>query len=182
MQEDTQVVLEEARWYFIHTYSGQEERVKRNLEQRVETLDSSDRIFEVVVPTEEIEEFKDGRRVRKRERLFHGYILIRMIMDDHTWSVVRNTPGVTGFVSADDELEQRAKPVPLEDREVASILNRLESQTPKQKIGFTKGQSVRIIDGPFADFNGVVEDVNYEKSRLRVSVSIFGLLIFDRKK
>lgn len=174
MQEDTQVVLEEARWYFIHTYSGQEERVKRNLEQRIETLDSSDRIFEVVVPTEEIEEFKDGRRVRKRERLFHGYILIRMIMDDHTWSVVRNTPGVTGFVSADDELEQRAKPVPLEDREVASILNRLESQTPKQKIGFTKGQSVRIIDGPFADFIGTVEETYADRGKVRVLVSFFG--------
>ena len=172
--EEREIVEEEARWYFIHTYSGQEERVKRNLEQRVETLDARDRILEVVVPTEEVEEFKEGKRVRKRERLFHGYLLVKMIMDDHAWGVVRNTPGVTGFVSADDEQEQRAKPVPLEDREVAAILQRLEAETPKQKVGFTRGQSVRIIDGPFADFNGTVEETYADRGKVRVLVSFFG--------
>ncbi|MSQ41336.1 MAG: transcription termination/antitermination factor NusG, partial [Dehalococcoidia bacterium] len=132
------------------------------------------RVLEVVIPTEEVEEFKDGKRSRKRERLFHGYLLVRMVMDDHTWSVVRNTPGVTGFVSADDEREQRAKPVPLEDREVAAILKRMSAETPKQKVGFTRGQSVRIVDGPFADFMGAVEETYPDRGKMRVLVSFFG--------
>ncbi len=168
------MVEEEVRWYFIHTYSGQEERVKRNLEQRIETLDAQDRVLEVVIPTEEVEEFKDGKRSRKRERLFHGYLLVRMVMDDHTWGVVRNTPGVTGFISADDEREQRAKPVPLEDREVAAILKRMSAETPKQKVGFARGQSVRIVDGPFADFIGAVEETYPDRGKMRVLVSFFG--------
>ncbi len=172
---DTEKMVEEgARWYFIHTYSGQEERVKRNLEQRIETLDARDRVLEVVIPTEEVEEFKDGKRSRKRERLFHGYLLVRMVMDDHTWGVVRNTPGVTGFISADDEREQRAKPVPLEDREVAAILKRMSAETPKQKVGFARGQSVRIVDGPFADFIGTVEETYPDRGKMRVLVSFFG--------
>ena len=166
--------VEEARWYFVHTYSGQEDRVKRNLEQRVLTLDVQDLILEVVIPTEEVEEFKEGKRVRKRERLFHGYILIRMVMDDNTWGVVRNTPGVTGFVSADDEQEQRAKPVPLEDKEVDNILKRMTAATRKPKVGFARGQTVRIVEGPFADFMGAVDEAYPDRGKVRVLVSFFG--------
>ena len=170
----TTVEEQEARWYFIHTYSGQEERVRRNLEQRIETLDAKDRILEVVVPTEEVEEFREGKRTRKRERLFHGYLLVKMIMDDYAWSVVRNTPGVTGFVSADDEREQRAKPVALEEQEVATILQRMVAETPKQKVGFAQGQTIRIVDGPFADFIGTVEETYADRGKVRVLVSFFG--------
>lgn len=165
---------QEVHWYFVHSYSGQEERVRRNLEQRIETFDARDRILDVVVPTEEVEEFKDGKRTRKRERLFHGYIMIRMLLDDYTWSVVRNTPGVTGFVSADDGSEQRAKPVAVEEHEVATILRRMETETPKQRVGFARGQAIRIMDGPFADFLGTVEAADSARGKLRVLVSFFG--------
>lgn len=164
----------EARWYFVHTYSGQEERVKKNLDQRIETMDMQGKILQVVVPTEEVVEIREGKRIPKRARLYPGYIMVQMEMNDESWYVVRNTPGVTGFISSDDEREGRPKPVPLESWEVDDILHQIESETPKPRIGYTKGQSVRITDGPFADFIGTVDDVDTDKGKVSVLVSFFG--------
>ena len=164
----------EERWYIIHTYSGQEERVKRNLDQRVASMDVGDKIFQVVVPTEEEIEIKEGRRRSVRRKVFPGYILIHMAMDDDSWHAVRNTPGVTGFVSSDDETESRPKPIPLEEDEVERILSQMESEAPRVKVGFTEGQSVRITDGPFTDFIGVVDQVLTDRGKLSILVSFFG--------
>ena len=172
--EITTVRDERGRWYIIHTYSGQEERVKKNLTQRVESMDFHDRIFNVVVPTEEEIEIKGGRRRSVRRKVFPGYILVQMEMDDDSWHVVRNTPGVTGFVSAEDERERRPKPVPLEEREVDRILKQMASEAPRLKVGFTSGQSVRITDGPFTDFIGIVDTVMTDRGKMSVLVSFFG--------
>ena len=164
----------EPRWYILHSYSGQEDRVKKNLEQRVSNMDVQDKILKVIVPTEEEIEIKDGQRVSVANRVFPGYILVQMKMDDESWHVVRNTPGVTGFVSAEDERDSRPKPVPLEQSEGDSILSLMETDQPRVRVGFAKGQMVRITDGPFLDFMGAVEEVNIERSKLRVLVSFFG--------
>ncbi len=164
----------ETHWYIVHTYSGQEDRVRKNLEQRIESLDAKDRIFKVVVPTEEEVEIKEGKRRSVHRKIFPGYILIQMKMDDDSWRVVRETPGVTGFVSAEDEREHRQKPVPLEAREVASILSRMEEPLPRIKVGLAAGQLVRITGGPFAEFIGSVDAVDEDKGKVRVLVSFFG--------
>jgi transcriptional antiterminator NusG len=162
------------RWYIIHTYSGQEERVKKNLDQRIETMDVKDKISQVIIPTEEEIEIHEGKRRSVPRKVFPGYVLVQMAMDDNSWFVVRNTPGVTGFVSAEDEKEKRPKPVPLEESEVQSILNQMESQTPRVRVGYTKGQSVRINEGPFADFIGVVDEIYADRGKVRILVSFFG--------
>ena len=164
----------EARWYIVHAYSGQEDRVKKNLEQRIATMDVKDKIFQVVVPTEDEMEIKSGRRQSRTRKVFQGYILVQMKMDDQSWYVVRNTPGVTGFISAEDEREQRPKPVPLDDREVENILKQMESDEPRVRVGYIKGQSIRITDGPFVDFMGIVDEVYAERSKVKVLVSFFG--------
>ena len=164
----------ESRWYIIHTYSGQEDRVKKNLEQRITSMDVGDRIFQVVIPTEEEIEIRDGRRRSVRKKVFPGYIMVQMSMDDDSWHIVRNTPGVTGFVSSEDDKELRPKPVPLEQREVDSILKQIESEAPKVRIGYVVGQSVRINDGPFADFIGTVDQVMSDRGKVRILVSFFG--------
>ena len=169
MAEDT-----ETRWYIIHAYSGQEERVKKNLEQRVATMDVQDKILQVVIPTEEEMEIKDGRRQSISRKVFPGYILVQMKMDDQSWYVVRNTPGVTGFVSAEDERDRRPKPVPLEQKEVDAILNQIRSDAPRIRVGYSKGQNIRITDGPFVDFMGIVDEVYAERAKVRVLVSFFG--------
>ena len=137
-------------------------------------MDVQHKILKVIVPTEEEIEIKDGQRVSVANRVFPGYILVQMKMDDESWHVVRNTPGVTGFVSAEDERDSRPKPVPLEQSEVDSILSLMETDQPRVRVGFAKGQMVRITDGPFLDFMGAVEEVNIERSKLRVLVSFFG--------
>ena len=137
-------------------------------------MDVQDKIFQVVVPTEDEMEIKDGQRKSVAKKVFPGYILVRMTMDDESWYVVRNTPGVTGFVSTEDERDQRPKPVPLEESEVEAILNRIESETPRVRIGYTKGQSVRITDGPFVDFMGTVDEVFADRAKVKVLVSFFG--------
>ena len=167
--QDTQLL-----WYIVHTYSGQEDRVKKNLDLRIETMDVRDKILRVVVPTEEEIEIKEGRRKLVHKRVFPGYIIVQMKMDDESWHVVRNTPGVTGFVSAEDEREKRPKPVPLEEREVDAILRQMESSVPRVRVGFAKGQTVRITDGPFMDFMGAVDDVYPDRSKIKVLVSFFG--------
>jgi len=163
-----------AIWYIIHTYSGQEDRVKRNLEMRIESMDVKDKIFQVVVPTEDEIEIKGGERKHVQRKIFPGYILVQMMMDDQSWYVVRNTPGVTGFVSAEDERERRPKPVPLEQKEVDQILNRMYAPEPKIKVGLIPGQMVRINNGPFAEFMGSIDAVDEDKGKVRVLVSFFG--------
>jgi transcriptional antiterminator NusG len=162
------------RWYIVHTYSGQEQRVKRNLDLRIETMDVKDKILSVVVPTEEEIEIKDGQRKPVSKRIFPGYILLQMNMDDESWHVVRNTPGVTGFVSAEDENESRPKPVPLDDVEVEAILKHMESAEPRVRVGFEVGQMVRIKDGPFVDFMGAVDEVYPDRTKVKILVSFFG--------
>jgi len=163
-----------ARWYIVHTYSGQEDRVQKNLEQRINTMDVKDKILNVVVPTEEEVEIKEGERKIVQKKMYAGYLIVQMIMDEESWYVVRNTPGVTGFISAEDEREKRPKPVPLEDAEVERIMRRMKSEAPTVRLGFQQGDSVRIKDGPFTDFIGTVDDVNEERGKVSVHVSFFG--------
>lgn len=162
------------QWYIVHCYAGMEEKVKKNLEQRIETMDVKDRIFGVIIPTEEIVEIKEGKRTPKRERLFPGYVMVRMTMDDQSWYVVRNTPGVTGFISADEEQEKRVRPLPLTEQEVANIFRRMIATEPRTKVGYTKGQNVKIVDGPFREFIGVVDEVSADRGKIKVLVSFFG--------
>ena len=166
--------VENRRWYIIHAYSGQEVRVKKNLEQRIQTMDVKDKIFQVIVPTEEEMEYKDGQKKSNLKKIFPGYILVQMEMDDDSWFVVRNTPGVTGFVSAEDESDNRPKPVPLEQEEVDHILNQIRSDEPRIKVGFASGQTVRVTEGPFIDFMGVVDEVYPDRLKVKVLVSFFG--------
>ncbi len=155
-------------WYVVHTYSGYENKVKRNLEHRTESLGMQNKIFQVVVPTEEEIELKDGQRRTVERRIFPGYILVEMIMDKDSWFVVRNTPGVTGFVGSD------RNPTPLRKRDVDRILKRMRAETPKVKVTFRPGQKVRICDGPFEDFVGSVDDIYPDKGKVRILVSFFG--------
>ena len=162
------------RWYIVHTYSGQEDKVQKNLYQRIETMDVKDRILEIIVPTEIEVEIKDGERVEVEKKMYAGYLLVNMFMDDESWYIVRNTPGVTGFISAEDSTENRSKPVPLEQHEVDRIINRMKSEAPRVKIGFETGDGVRIKDGPFVDFMGTVDEVFLDRGKVRVHVSFFG--------
>ena len=175
-QDIAQEVVEDqdARWYIVHTYSGQEERVKKNLGLRIDTMDMQNYIFDVVVPTEEQIEIREGRRIPRRIKSFPGYILVHMKMSDESWYVVRNTPGVTGFVSVEDSNDKRPKPVPLEEHEVEQILHQMESKMPRVKVGFVLNQSVRITDGPFADFIGTVDEIHEDKGKVNILVSFFG--------
>ena len=159
----------ERRWYVIHTYSGYENKVKSSLEHRAETMDLKDKIFQVVVPTEEEVEIKGDHKVRTTKKVFPGYVLVEMILNDKSWYVVRNTSGVTGFVGTDNK-----QPVPLSDQEVKAILKQMKVETPKVKLAFNQGQSVKIKEGPFADFMGVVDEINSEKQKVKVLVSFFG--------
>ena len=164
----------EGSWYIVHCYSGMEERVKKNLEQRIETMDVRDKVFEAVVPTEEVVEIKEGKRTPKRERMYPGYVLVRLLMDDESWYVVRNTPGVTGFISADDERDQRSRPLPLTEEEAAAIFHRVEVAQPRAKVGFSIGQNVKIVDGPFKEFIGTVDEIMEYKGKVSVLLSILG--------
>ena len=157
------------RWYIIHTYSGYENKVKKNLEHRILTLDMSDRIFRVEVPTVEEIEIKGGQRHPVQRKIFHGYVLVEMIIDDESWYAVRNTPGVTGFVGIGN------KPTPLPQEEADAILKQMQAAAPtKFKVTLQPGQAVKIIDGPFSDFEGIVDNINQEKGKVRVRVSFFG--------
>ena len=164
----------EPRWYIVHTYSSQEARVKTNLDLRVANLDLKDKILEVVVPTEEEIEVKEGQRKSKETRIFPGYVLIHMSMDEESWYAVRNTPGVTGFVTTEDDNDKRPKPVPLADAEVEKILNQIASTKTKVQVGFEIGQTVRITDGPFLDFLAEIDEIYPDRSKVKVLVSFFG--------
>lgn len=155
-------------WFVVHCYSGYENKVRHNLEQRIETMGMKSKIFDVVVPTEEEIEIKDGKRRTVERRVFPGYILVQMIMDEDSWYVVRNTPGVTGFVGMGNE------PTPLRPEEVNQIVKRMEAEAPRIKVTYKTGQKVRIIDGPFNDFIGTVSDIDMDRAKVRVMVSFFG--------
>lgn len=171
---ETGAQSEEMRWYIVHTYSGQEDLVEKNLNLRINSLDMEDRIKQVLVPTEEEVVFKDGKRRSERKKLFPGYILVHMSMDDESWYAVRNTPGVTGFVSTEDERDSRPKPVPLEDKQIEDILRQVENDSSRVKIALERGETVRITEGPFVDFIGAINDVDESKGKVRVLVSFFG--------
>jgi len=156
------------RWYVIHTYSGYENKVKTNLEHRIHSMDMGDKIFQVLVPTEEEIEIKNGKRHPVERKVYPGYVLVEMIMGDDSWYVVRNTPGVTSFVG------MGTQPTPLTDGEVKAILRQIKLDAPKYKVAFTKGEAVRVTDGPFTDLHGVVDEVNPERNKVKVLVSIFG--------
>ncbi len=155
-------------WYVVHCYSGYENKVKKGLEQRINSMGMQDQIFRVIVPTEEEIDVREGQRKVIQRRVFPGYILVEMAMSEESWYVVRNTPGVTGFVSSGD------KPTPLREDEVSKILKRMETEQPKVRVTYRPGQTVHIIDGPFTDFRGTVDEVNMEKGKVRVLVSMFG--------
>jgi len=156
------------QWFVIHTYSGHEERVKKNLEQRIKFMDSGKDITQVVIPTEDEIEVRGGRRRTVTRKILPGYVLVEMKMDEKSWSVVRNTPGVTGFVGSG------STPTPLREKEVSEILKQMAAEAPKVKVGFRKGQSIRVTDGPFIDFVGVVDEINMEKGKVKVLLSLFG--------
>ncbi|MDQ1462795.1 MAG: transcription termination/antitermination protein NusG [Actinomycetota bacterium] len=163
------------RWYVVHTYAGYENKVKSNLASRVRSMAVEDRIFEVVIPMEDVIEFKNGRKVVVQKKVFPGYLLVRMGLDDHAWYVVRNTPGVTGFVGSG------AKPTPLSRKEVEDILGtgvvEVGPQAEKKvrpRLEYETGEQVRVVTGPFADFNGVISEIDVDRSKLKVLVNIFG--------
>ena len=158
----------EPHWYVVHAYSGHEEKVRNNLMKRVDSMDMHDRIFEVLVPTEDVIEIKDGQRRHVAKRTFPGYILVNMIMSDESWYVVRNTPGVTSFVGSGN------KPVPLQEKEIKSIQKQIKAEAPKVRVEYQVGENVRVIDGPFSDFHGKVDEINADKGKLKVLVNMFG--------
>jgi transcriptional antiterminator NusG len=155
-------------WFVVHCYSGYENKVRHNLEQRIETMGMKDMIFDVVVPTQEEIEVRDGKRRTVERHIFPGYVLVNMILTEESWYVVRNTPGVTGFVGMGNN------PTPLRPEEVAQIVKRMEAEAPTVKVTFKVGERVRIIDGPFNDFRGVVSEIDMERTKVRVMVSFFG--------
>lgn len=159
------------RWYVVQAFSGYEKSVKRSLEERIVRLNMETKFGDILVPTEEVVEMRNGKKRRSERKFFPGYVLVQMDMDDDSWHLVKDAPRVLGFIGG-----KKDDPAPITDKEVDAILNRIQEGTdkPRPKVLFEAGELVRIIDGPFNDFNGVVEEVDYDKSRMRVSVSIFG--------
>lgn len=179
IQAETQITSEPTpvntnvniKWYILHAYSGKEMAVVRNINERIRLHDLADKFGEIIVPTEEVVEMRGGQKCKSKRKFFPGYVLIQMEMNDQTWHLVRSTPWVMGFIGGTSD-----RPVAVDNKEVDAILHRVQegAEKPKPKILFAPGEVVRIINGPFADFDGVVEEVNYEKNRLVVSVLIFG--------
>ena len=156
------------RWYVINTYSGHENKVKHNLEHRVHTMGQERNVRQVVVPTEQISEMKDGQKVQTEKRTMPGYVLVQMEMSDDAWNLVKNTPGVTGFVGS------RNKPIPLSKVEVDRLLHRETAERPRTRAQFSIGESIKVISGPLADFSGEIAEINEDAAKLKVLVSIFG--------
>ncbi len=161
----------EKAWYVVHTYSGYENKVKTNLEKRVESMDMQDKIFRVMIPTEDEIEMKDGKKKTVTKKVFPGYVLVEMVMTDDSWYVVRNTPGVTGFVGS---AGSGSKPTPLKPGEVESILKQMGVEEVKPKIDFTIKEKVKVKEGPFAEFVGTVEEIQADKRKVKVHVNMFG--------
>ncbi len=164
----SKVKNDQARWYVVHTYSGQENQVAEHLKQRVESMGLSGKILELLIPTQEKIEIHSGAKHQVKEKIFPGYLLVKMELDDHSWLIVRTTAGVTGFVGAGK------KPTPLEDKEVTAIQKFMVQEAPKFKTKFSTGEAVKINDGPFADFLGTIEEIDEEAGKVKVLVSIFG--------
>ena len=179
MSEETQAVAPAAvpppasqlRWYVVHAYSGMEKAVERNLRERIDRAAMQTKFGRILVPTEEVVELKNGKKAVSQRRFFPGYVLVEMLMDDESWHLVKHTSKVTGFVGG-----AKNRPSPISEAEVQKIVNQMQEgvEKPKPKVEWIAGELVRVKDGPFTDFNGAVEDVNYEKSKVRVSVTIFG--------
>ena len=170
-RETSELTIEpndERSWYVIHCYSGYENKVRHNLEQRIETMGMKEQIFDVVIPTQEEIEVREGKRRSVERHVFPGYVLVNMILSEESWYVVRNTPGVTGFVGMGNQ------PTPLRPEEVAQILKRMEAEAPHIKLSFKVGERVRIVDGPFNDFRGMVDEIDLNHSKVRVRVNFFG--------
>ncbi len=157
-----------AKWYVVHTYSGHENKVATNLKQRIETQNLTHKIFDIVVPTRNVVTVKHGKKEEQKEKIFPGYILVKMVLDDDTWLAVRTTQGVTAFVGAGN------KPTPISEAEVGAIRKFMEMEAPKYKASFSAGEAVKIVDGPFADFLGSIDSIDEEKGKIKVLVSIFG--------
>jgi transcriptional antiterminator NusG len=159
------------RWYVVHAYSGMEKAVERNIKERINRAGMQDMFGDILVPTEEVVEIKNGQKRTSERRFYPGYVLVQMVMNDESWHLVKHTNKVTGFVGG-----AKNRPAPISDEEVAKIMGQMEEgvEKPRHKVEFTVGEYVRVKDGPFTDFNGTVEEVNYEKSKVRVSVTIFG--------
>lgn len=159
------------RWYIVHAYSGMEKAVERNLRERIDRAGMQDKFGRILVPTEEVVELKNGKKTVTERRIYPGYVLVEMEMDDESWHLVKHTSKVTGFVGG-----ARNRPAPISEAEVMKIVNQMQEgvDKPKPKVEWTVGELVRVKEGPFTDFNGAVEEVNYEKSKVRVSVTIFG--------
>ena len=155
-------------WYVIHTYSGHEERVRKNLEQRMKLMDAGDEIISVIVPTEDEVEVRSGQRRTVAKKVLPGYVLVQMKMSNQSWNIVRNTPGVTGFVGSG------SRPVPLREDEIELIMKQMTAEEPRVKVGFKQGQSVRVTDGPFTDFVGIVDEISVGKGKVKVLLSLFG--------
>lgn len=170
----TDQAMSKKRWYVVHAYSGFEKYVKQALEARVAEERLEEKFGDILVPTEEVVELRGGQKRKSERKFFPGYVLVEMVMDDQTWYLVKNIPKVLGFIG--DTKDKPGKPAPISAKEAEAIMQRMQdsSEKPKPKVLFEVGEMVRVIDGPFADFNGVVEEVNYEKSRLHVGVVIFG--------
>lgn len=167
-EKEIPTLSDDRRWYVIHTYSGYENKVRQNLEHRIDTMEMQDQIFRVIVPTEEEIEIKNGQRRTVQKKVFPGYVMVQMRLNENSWYVVRNTPGVTSFVGHGN------KPTPLEDDEVKSILKQMEQEAPRVKVSYQVGQAIKITDGPFTDFEGIVDAIDHERGRVRVLVSFFG--------
>lgn len=163
-----QTLQQGRRWYVLHTYSGYEENVSRNLKQRIESMDMEDRIFDVLIPTETKIKIRNGKRKTVREKIFPGYVLVNMIVTDDSWYVVRNTPNVTGFVGSG------TTPTPISEDEVKSLKKRMGVEEPVYKIDVSKGSPVKIVDGPFKDYEGKVSDIDEARGKVKVLVSMFG--------
>ena len=164
-------VVNNKRWYIVHAYSGMEKAVERNLRERIDRAGMQDKFGRVLVPTEEVVELKNGKKSVTERRIFPGYVLVEMEMADDTWHLVKHTSKVTGFIGG-----ARNRPAPISEAEVAKIVNQMQEgvDKPRPKVEWIEGELVRVKDGPFTDFNGAVEDVHYEKSKVKVSVTIFG--------
>lgn len=156
------------QWYVVHTYSGYENKVKANLERRIESMNMEDKIFRILVPMEDEVEIKNGKKKISKKKVFPGYVLVEMIMTDDSWYVVRNTPGVTGFVGSG------SKPIPLSEEEAKAIIKQMGIEEPKTRMDITVGENVKVTDGPFENFVGVIEEIYPEKGKVKVMVSMFG--------
>jgi transcriptional antiterminator NusG len=156
------------RWYVINSYAGYENKIKTNLEHRIESMNMGNKIFDIYIPKEDVVEIKSGKKELSSKRVLPGYLLVKMHLDDDSWYVVRNTPGVTGFVGRED------KPIPLSDYEVKRIMKRQDTEKPKPKTDFEIGQPVKVTTGPFANFDGTISEINLDQGKLKVLVSIFG--------